>query len=197
MDKNLGYRLRQRRQELRMSLREVADKTGLTASFLSQVERSKVNPSLDSLRRIAEELEVPLLYFLSENSRKHSKSSEQTYNKGHKYNPVMRSNLRPKIMLPVSGVVYEKLILDLNRKMEPFCGRLFPGTGNIARRLREPTEEFIYVISGALLIGLGSEEYILYKDDSIYFEGEELQKLACASEDEDVVWISIITPPVF
>jgi quercetin dioxygenase-like cupin family protein len=81
--------------------------------------------------------------------------------------------------------------------MEPIFGRLSPGTGNVARRLRKPTEEFIFVLVGKLLIGVGEEEYILNAGDSIYFEGYDLQKLACASEAEDVIWISVITPPVF
>jgi quercetin dioxygenase-like cupin family protein len=94
-------------------------------------------------------------------------------------------------------VEYELLVPDLSAGLEAVMGRLAPGTGNVARRLREPTEEFIYVLSGTLLVGLDQDEHILNAGDSIFFKGETLTKLACGSEDHDVAWISVITPPVF
>jgi uncharacterized cupin superfamily protein len=81
--------------------------------------------------------------------------------------------------------------------MEAFLGQLSPGTGNVARRLRKPTEELIYVLSGALLVELETGSYVLNSGDSIYFEGEMLRKLECASQNEDASWISVITPAVF
>lgn len=81
--------------------------------------------------------------------------------------------------------------------MEAVLGRLSPGMGNIARRLRQPTEEFIFVLDGALLVGLESGDYVLNSGDAISFGGEQLIKLACASETQEVCWISVITPPVF
>jgi transcriptional regulator with XRE-family HTH domain len=199
MDTQLGTRLKQRRQQNGLSLRELARRTDLTASFLSQAERGKTNLSLDSLRRIAEVLEVPMLYFLEESD---DFSGDQTIpaedTRGENvYSPVVRANSRPKLILPISGVVYEKLIPDLGRKMEAFLGQLAPGTGNVARKLRKPTEEFIHVISGALLVELSYGNYILQTGDSIYFEGESLRRIECASQIQDVIWISVITPAVF
>jgi len=205
LDSNLGKRLRQRREEIGISLRELARRTELTASFLSQVELGKTSVSLDSLRRIAEVLQVPLFSFLSEKSpgEEVSPGAQNQQNGSHnndevrQYSPVVRVGYRPKLLLPTSGLVYEMVVPDMGRKMEAMVGHLSPGTGNVARRLREPTEEFIYVLSGALLVGLEQGEYILQVGDTIYFEGETLNKLACASEDTEVVWMSVITPAIF
>ena len=41
-----GARIRERRQELHLSLQELAARTGLTASFLSLIERDISDPSL-------------------------------------------------------------------------------------------------------------------------------------------------------
>jgi quercetin dioxygenase-like cupin family protein len=98
--------------------------------------------------------------------------------------------------LPDPKVRYELLVPDLARKMEAFLGRLSPGAGDIVRPLHEPTEEFMFILSGALRIQLESREYTLNSGDSIYFDGPELRRLTCASDDE-VIWISVITPPVF
>jgi uncharacterized cupin superfamily protein len=94
-------------------------------------------------------------------------------------------------------IEYELLTPDLSRKIEVICGRVKPGSGNVVRHLREPTEEWIYVLSGALLVRLQAAEYVLNLGDSIYFEGVQLRALECASTTEDVVWISVFTPAVF
>lgn len=200
----IGLRIRSRRKELGFTIRELARRTGLSASFISQVEHNKTKVSLDSLRQISEQLEISIHYFFSDPLPEKSYQAAVTpcEDEGEPtnmldYSPVVRAGCRPRLYLPDSGVNYELLVKDLTRNMEPVFGRLSPGTGNVARRLRKPTEEFIFVLVGKLLIGIGEEEYILNAGDSIYFEGYDLQKLACASEAEDVIWISVITPPVF
>jgi|TARA_B100001964_G_scaffold139652_1_gene153962 transcriptional regulator with XRE-family HTH domain len=167
---------------LGLSLRELARRTDVTASFLSQVELDQTNTSLNSLRRIAEALDVSILYFLED---------------GPHQDPVVRADSRSRLSFANLEVVYELLTSDLSRKMEMFLGKLGPNTGNVARRLREPTEECIYVLTGSLLIGLDSGEYILNPGDSIYFDGVLLHKLANACDDEETTWISVVTPPVF
>jgi transcriptional regulator with XRE-family HTH domain len=176
-----GRRLSKRRKEMGLSLRDLAERTQLTASFLSQVERGVTNPSLNSLQRIAEALSVPLLFFLAEDKHK---------------SQVVRVQNRPEMTFSDSNIVYELLTPDLSGKFEVVCGTLKPGVENIVRRLSVDTEEFIIVQEGSLLVGLESDEYTLHPGDTIYFEGSALRHLTCASSGE-VRWISVITPPVF
>ena len=65
LDSVIGKKLKQRRSELNLSLRALAEQAELSAVFLSQIERGKSNPSLNSLQKIAFALKVPLNYFLS------------------------------------------------------------------------------------------------------------------------------------
>jgi transcriptional regulator with XRE-family HTH domain len=176
-----GRRLNKRRKEMNLSLRDLAARTQLTASFLSQVERGITNPSLNSLQRIAEALNVPLLFFLSEDQHK---------------SRVVRAQNRPEMTFSDSTIVYELLTPDLSGKFEVVSGILKPGTENIVRRLSVDTEEFIIVIEGSLLVGLVDEDFVLNSGDTIYFDGSALRRLTCASSEE-VRWISVITPPVF
>ncbi|MAT41240.1 MAG: hypothetical protein CL609_02785 [Anaerolineaceae bacterium] len=199
-----GSLLKKLRKERGYSLREVARRSDLTASFLSQVEHGISNVSLDSLRRIAEALDVPLMYFLEEQPGDIENLSEHIEpepcldeDRITEYSPVVRAGCRPRLILPPSGVEYQLLVPDLSHKLEAVIGRLSPGTANVARKLREETEEFIYVLSGELLIELEGQEYVLRPGDSINFPGEKLTKLACASLDREASWISVITPPVF
>ncbi len=178
---NIGQRIRDRRQEMGLSVRELGRRTELTASFLSQVELGQANTSISSLRKIADALEVSMLFFFMQPNDP---------------NPVIRAGERPKITFSDLPVTYELLTPDRSRKLEIFSAHLPPNSGNIARMLNAQTEECIYVLSGQLVVGLLSGEYLLNPGDSIYFRGEELQAISCGS-DEEVRWISCITPPAF
>jgi transcriptional regulator with XRE-family HTH domain len=188
----VGSRIHNRRKELKLSLRDLGDQTQLTASFLSQLERGRSNASIDSIRKICSALGLTLFSLLSEDS------SEKPVGKTEKkpFSPLVRAEERTKISFPDIQVTYELLTSYLSWKMEGFFARLEPGKGNIARQLREPTEELIFLISGELTIELEDAVYVLHQHDSIYFEGTKLRKLTNNS-DEETVWISVITPPVF
>lgn len=189
----VGLNIKTRRKELGLSLREVARQIGLTASFLSQVERGQSNASLDSLRRIADALDTSLLQLLEEDIPAPDISRSDNGRHVH----LVRAGYRPRRKLPDSDVSYELLTPDTNRDIEVIRGCISPGSGNVARPLKVPTEECVYVLSGALLLGLDSEVYVLHPGDSIYFEGAQLKRIECASDDEDAEWLSMITPAVF
>jgi transcriptional regulator with XRE-family HTH domain len=181
VDMELGSRIRSRRQELRLSLRDLAGRVGLTASFLSQIERDLTSPSLESLRRISDALEVPIFYFLIESAEK---------------SPIVRGNWRSKLTLPESNLTYELLSRDLNRQMEPFLAVSEPGDQRLTFPLRQQTEEFIYVLEGQLEIQLDEEVHLLAPGDSVYFDGSQLRRLT-AKGDTSLRFLSVITPPIF
>jgi transcriptional regulator with XRE-family HTH domain len=193
---NVGERLRKRRKELRLTLKEVAEYTHLTSSFLSQVENNKVNLSLNSLHLIADALDVPVTYFMADEKFEELESTDNMESTRNRYNPVVNKDRRSKLVLPVSGVELELLVPNLGRKMVSFKGRLEPGMENIASRLREPTEEIIYVLTGTLMVDLEEGEYLVDSDESIYFEGQHLIRLVNVAEIEST-WVSVITPAVF
>jgi transcriptional regulator with XRE-family HTH domain len=200
LSENVGSRLKVRRKAVNLTLRELAENTGLTASFLSQVERGKVSLSLASLQALARALDVPVLYFLSGKGREANNavsSSEKVAPEPPPYSPVVRRDQRSRLVLPASGVEMEMMVPSLNQKMTSFKGCLKPGAEHVAAQLREPTEEFVYVISGELLVELEDGEYILHADESIYYLGRELRRMCGASQDEDAIWINVITPAVF
>ena len=62
----LGEKIRSLRVSQNISLKDLAKKSDLTSSTISQVERGLSNPSIPALRRIAETLGVPVFYFFSD-----------------------------------------------------------------------------------------------------------------------------------
>jgi transcriptional regulator with XRE-family HTH domain len=64
----VGAQIRRRRRERGLTLSAVADRTGLNVGYLSQVENDKASPSLETLAALAEALDVPIAWFLLEQS---------------------------------------------------------------------------------------------------------------------------------
>lgn len=197
-----GLIIKNRREELDLTIRELARRTGLSASFISQIERGKSNVSLDSLGKLAEQLDCAMKDFFQEMDplAQLVEETEQTCldeRPPGEYDPVVRRGCRPRLTLPNSGVSYELLMNDLSREMEAIYGRISPGSGNVVRRLRRPTEELIFLVAGRMKVVLKDKEYFLDPGDSVYFDGYDLLELSCASQDQDAIWISVITPPIF
>lgn len=64
----VGARIRRRRRERTLTLAQVAEATGLNVGYLSQVENDKASPSLETLAALAEALDVPIAWFLLDQS---------------------------------------------------------------------------------------------------------------------------------
>jgi transcriptional regulator with XRE-family HTH domain len=178
----IGHRIKAKRNELGLSLRVVANRVGLTASFLSKVERNEASPSLDSLQLISQALEVPLFYFLLDTEIESS--------------PVVRRGERRKIQVPEVDGLYELLTPDVDKKMEGVLTTLNPENGLVPIKKYAHTEEFIFVLEGTLEVKLGNQVYTIYGGDSIYFSGPMLQHIQAIGE-QNVRYISVVTPPVF
>jgi transcriptional regulator with XRE-family HTH domain len=177
----VGERIRARRKELALSLDELAERTNLTASFLSLLERNINNPSLDSLYRIAEALDVPPFYF-----------SQGVQSQ----NPVVRHDERIKITFPPGDVTSELLVPNLRNRLEVFISRVQPAAGNVARTPKTDSEECLYLMEGRLRVVLGEQTYDLDAGDSIYIRGFALREIR-ALGDTEAVFLSAITPPIF
>ena len=172
----VGREVRLRRNELQMSLREVAELTELSTGFLSQVENDQVSPSLASLGRIAEALRIPLYELLSSDDR----------------NPVVRSDDRPKA---TDGPKVELLTNFANWQMMPFHRRLEVGEHYEAVRIERAREEWIHVLAGVARVHLRNHEpYVLRSGDSIHFASNRLDAVDSIGE-EALEIICMMTPP--
>lgn len=177
----LGKVIRAKRIEMGKSLRCVAQRTGLTPSFLSQVERGLAEPSVASLRKIAEALGVPIFYlFLNSNG----------------VEPVVRKENCRHIVFPASTVSSQVLTPDARRKMGVTRVCIAPGGESSPEPVTHPGEEFIHVIGGRMLLALGDLEYQMETGDSIYYYSSIPHRI-CNIGQDDLIVISAVTPPNF
>jgi transcriptional regulator with XRE-family HTH domain len=162
----------------------LARSAGVTASFISQVERGITSPSIDSLFNISQALDVPVFHFLLEPDTK---------------NPVVRQNERTGITWPWAGpeLSFQLLTPRSSQRLEAFMTEWQPGEPSSSiEGFGETTEEFIYVIQGQLEVRLGGDVHLLGPGDTICFEGVKLQGMAPRG-DQTVRFLSVITPPAF
>ncbi len=177
----LGIKIRAKRQEQKLTMKELAERVGLTAGFLSQIERDMAEPSITSLRKIANVLKVPMFYFLEDDRQ---------------YNLIVRKKERKVLKLGKGDVIFELLSPNLNRTIEMTIGRLQPGAVTCDEPLMHYGEENLLVMHGEMKIQIGDDFYTLQEGDSIYYVSSTPHKIWNIGQTE-LVFISAITPPEF
>jgi transcriptional regulator with XRE-family HTH domain len=175
---SLGVRMRARRKALGLSLKSLSERTGVSASFLSQVERGIVSPSIQTLVAVSRALEVPIYHFLLETP-----------------DPVVRHDRRSRLIMPNTSVIYELLCPDVHRSMEVSLGRLEVNAASSEEPLAHATEEFMLVLEGVMDIEIGPSRYVLEPGDAIYYHGVTPHRFFSVG-DQDLVFVSAVSPPV-
>ena len=183
-----GDVIRRYRQGRSLSLRAASKLTGLSPSLLSQIERGITEPSISSLRKIAEALGVSIFFLIDE-------SPEEESNGRPLERRVVRPADRRRVALPHSGLRYELLCPDVSGRMEAWLGVLEPGaaTGEAARG--HLSDEFMLVLSGAAELEYGDETIVLEADDSIYLDGTIAHRLRTVGK-RSLCFLSVLSPPV-
>ena len=199
---NLGSRIRDERRKRKLTLEVLSQKTELSKSFLSQVERALAQPSISSLKRIAHEFGMSVVdLFPSESDLENQVRDISLLKKnGHTYVEevqVVRANRRKRLTLPGSSVSYDLLTPDLNRQLEVMLLRIKPGEHSGEDPMVDlPGEKFGYVLKGVLEAKVGEKVYELGAGDSIYFPAQFPHSWRGLGEDSiEVFWV--LTPPRF
>jgi transcriptional regulator with XRE-family HTH domain len=145
--------LRARRKRMGLTLQDLADKSGLSAPFLSQVERDYTMPSITSLIAIAKALEVDIHYFISPPLP----------------SQIVRRACDPELLDKGNAIRYECLTgKHGERQMEALIMTIPPKMSAPVTTLGG--EGFYYVLDGKLSVTLGRETFILGNGDSVHFD---------------------------
>lgn len=155
------------RLDRRLTLEEVALRTGQTRSWLSKVENFRVTPSLPALGKIAEALGVTMADLVAGLDQK---PQLIVVRKGER-------KLVDRDSSPANTTVYESLAHKRpNRAMDPFLLTLPPGVAR-ERPLTHEGEEFLMVLSGPVRFEYGDEQISLDDGDSLYFDASVPHRL--------------------
>ncbi|MDN2565421.1 XRE family transcriptional regulator [Aquibium sp. A9E412] len=152
----LGKRLRERRQELGLTLKEVASAAGLSVGFISQIERDITTPSLSSLASVSRVLGTDVGEFLSQ-PRGDAAAT--------------RRNQRPVYSLGGASLSYERLSAS-------FPGNVLRSViiheppGHRSEPIAHEGEEIFFLLDGAITVEVEGERTILEAGDSIHFPSD-------------------------
>lgn len=78
----IGERIKQRRKEKKLTLKQLSEKVDISVSFLSDIENGRSNPSLERLIEIAQGLECQVSYLLGETLLERGESYTFDHKKG-------------------------------------------------------------------------------------------------------------------
>jgi quercetin dioxygenase-like cupin family protein/DNA-binding XRE family transcriptional regulator len=176
---SMGARIRKRRLQLDMTLRDLAQASGLTKSFVSQIERDRNSPSI-----------ATCAYRRPRRTQFYFFQAEPTAS------PVVRLSERRVVTFQKTGVEYEFLTPDLQRNIEMLEMRLKPGQHTGSGPLSHDGEECAVVVEGVAEIELAGTTYRLEAGDSIYIGARQPHRSYNPGKKTAVI-ISAITPPAF
>lgn len=177
----IGRRVLELRQAHRYSLRDLARMSGLSPSFLSQVERGRGEPSISALKRIASALEVELLYFFSTTKDAESKM-------------VARAGTGQRLPA-MNGVEFRLLTNEPDTRLEPIYGRYEPGgqTGEepMVHNTAPSAVEWGWILTGRFKVWVGDDVFILNPGDSIFFQSSLPHRIQNIGDDVgEYIWVN-------
>jgi transcriptional regulator with XRE-family HTH domain len=160
---NLGPAVRRLREAQQLSLRILADRTGFSASFLSQVENGQASPSIASMERIATALGVTLGEFF-----RNAETNPP---------PVVRADARAILHSGWSRAQLEALGAPAGGgRLEPVLVTLDPGGTSGTKAFASGREEFALVLEGAVVLTLDDSEQVLSTGDAVTIRAGALRR---------------------
>ena len=179
---DVGERVRSIRQVRRLTLRDVAERTGLSESFLSQAERGRTSASISSLQRIAEALGVAVSDFFSPAETRGPL--------------VLRRDARHFVAW---GELGRKALLTPKPfgHVEVVVAELEPGgsTGDEPYRHGD-SEEVFYVLAGRVRLQLDDDLFELGPGDSVHYRSSTPHRVVNhGAEPAEVMFV--VSPPSY
>jgi transcriptional regulator with XRE-family HTH domain len=172
-EKHIGERIKRLRLKKSMGLVELGKHTGLSASFLSQLETGRVVPTLRNLARIAMVFSKDLSYFFE--------SEPISLCRVHRK--------KERVRLPQSGVedptyFFESMgYMVPDRQLDPYFAEFLPlKRAQDIRPHVHPGYEFLYVLGGELEVRHADRPQVLEPGDGVYFDASTPHSYRCAGK---------------
>jgi transcriptional regulator with XRE-family HTH domain len=153
---SVGQRLREIRTLRGLSMRSLAEQSGLNINTLSLIENEHTSPSVSTLQQLAQSLQVSITEFF------------QT-NQGSKKLVHQKQGGRPRVAFEHS--IMEDLAAGMPRfGAEPIIVTLEPDSDSGKNPIVHTGREFVYCLDGHITYTVDNEKFLLEKGDSLIFE---------------------------
>ena len=181
MINEIAQKIHDLRKEKSLTLKDLSNVTGLSISFLSQVENNSSSLAITSLKKIAEALDVSINYF---------------FDVPEVHNFLVKSEEQKPFKLEGSNSEFVRLSGDFpSRKLESLI-TIIPPEQQHGSKFSHPGEEFVYVLEGAIIAVVGETEYLVKAGDSIHFPSTFNHVLINPLKQESKI-LYVLTPLIF
>jgi transcriptional regulator with XRE-family HTH domain len=153
---DVGRHLRELRTERRLSIRSLAEQSGLNVNTLSLIENGKTSPSVSTLQQLATALAVPITAFFETDIPRNNLAY-------HKAGQCPRAAFAHGTLEDLGA----GLVLQGQR---PFLVTLEPGADSGPDPIVHTGREFVYCLEGHLSYAIEDRVYQLDPGDSLLFE---------------------------
>ncbi|RLQ94828.1 helix-turn-helix domain-containing protein [Falsibacillus albus] len=164
-----------------LTLKQLSEKTELSVSFLSQVERGTSSLAITSLKKIADALGVKITEFFESESNP---------------NYMVKASEHKPFKIERSEFTYTRLSGDfMSRSIEPLLVTLSPNQKQ-TQDYSHPGEEFYYVLKGGAVFNIDGTDYFMRQGDSIHFPSSCQHNIENPFAEETVL-LCVLTPVIF
>jgi transcriptional regulator with XRE-family HTH domain len=173
----IGKRILKLRRERKLTLNQVANETGMSTKYLSQIETGEVIPPVAVILQLSRALEIDSGILLREEKRKAVKQSERDYQKR------------------TEDYTYQTLTPEAQHKhLKAFRVFIDPKAVHKGVSYQHMGEEFIYVLKGKIEVMVGENKNILRPDESLHFNSSIIHKLRNLSAQKAELLVVLYTP---
>lgn len=184
---SLGEKIRDIRKTRKMTITQLANSTSLTPSMISQVERSLISPSIETLKKIGNVLEIPLSVLFEDMDNYTPAPTTPLINQMsgmeiflsqlpplnlYNQSPVVHEGHR-KVLSPGKGIRFYLLTPNLTGPIEFIYNEYDPGSTTGPDLYTHPGCECGLILTGELEIQIKQDVYLLKAGDSITFNSTD------------------------
>ncbi|HEX6990036.1 MAG TPA: cupin domain-containing protein [Bacillota bacterium] len=174
----LGSGIRTLRHNQGLTLGELSERTGISVSMLSMVERGQANPTVGTLIAVASALGVEMTDLFGPAGREGA-------------SPVTRRDEQP-IVHAATGFTRRVLVHDRTRGIEMVLNSYEPGAHSDVREHRHRGYEFGFVLTGELQVELAGTVHRLSEGDSIAYASTVPHRLQNPGTGRTVtIWVNL------
>ncbi len=177
----LGRKIRDLRLRRGLTVQQLAEATGLSKGFVSQVENGRTSPSLATLQDLAKSLETSVAYLVVE-------EDQVPY--------VVRRNERPHMSVNGNTSRVEVMSAQPRRNLELLQCELPVSSAMSDKRHFHHGEEVVLCTDGRVSLTCGEHVVILEAGDSCHFDGRVPHSIDNAGEVPARLLIAL-TPAAF
>ena len=178
---NVGITIKNIRKAKKLLLKDVALKCGISSSMLSQIEKGNANPSLNTIKSIAQVLEVPLFKFFIDSEKEN-----------YEFHLLKKDDRK---IISTEYVTYELLSPDVETNIECMQMTLIGKNAETSvKPMAHKGEEIAVLLNGKVKLTIGKFSVVLSSGDSIHIPSMAPQKWTNLHSEKSVVIFSVSHP---